>query len=87
MSQPNSNDFNFRLTRALNKLIAQFVDHPDVNGIDVGLPLGAKGSGPLVLRVFVKKRWQLTGSDQRLVIPKKVDDIPVVVIVDEDPSD
>jgi hypothetical protein len=87
MSQPDSNDLYFRLTRALNKLIAQFVDHPDVNGIDVGLPPGAKGSGPLVLRVFVKKGWQLTGSDQRLDIPTKVDDIPVVLIVEDDPSD
>jgi hypothetical protein len=86
MSQPNSNDIHFRLTRALNKLIAQFIDHPDVNGIDVGLPPGAKGSRPLVLRVFVKKRWQEIDPDQRLNFPTKIDDIPVVVIVEEDQS-
>ena len=86
MSQPDPNDFHFRLTRALNKLVAQFVDHPDVMGIDAGRPPGAKGSGPLVLRVFVKQRWQFADPDQRLDFPTQVDDIPVVVIVEEDPG-
>jgi hypothetical protein len=86
MSQLDSNDFHFRLTQALNKLVAKFVYHPDVNGIDVGRPPGAKGSGSLVLRVFVKKRWQLADPDQRIDLPTQVDGIPVVVIVEEDPS-
>ncbi len=81
MSQRNSESWN-RIRRARDKLIDEYLDHPDVNLIDVGYKPAKKdtSTGEVVLRIHVSERWFKLSSEKRLSLPDQVDGIPVSVI-------
>jgi hypothetical protein len=71
-----------RLERARDKLVSQYIYHPDVTLIDIGFPLeDNRETKESVLRIHVKDRWMKSSSVQRTAFPKEVDGIPVIVIL------
>jgi len=70
-----------KVYRAQDKLVRQFLHHPDVSLIDIGYApdQGAKTKS-IVLRIHVRKRWMEADEDDRISFPKQVDGIPVVVV-------
>jgi hypothetical protein len=70
-----------RLEHARDRLVAQYIYHPDVTLIDIGYPLEDDSeTKDLVLRIHVKERWMKSSPEQRTVFPDEVDGIPVIVI-------
>jgi len=84
MSQGNTEFWN-RARLARDKLVGQFLDHPDVDLIDIGHPMegGEITEKKLVLRVHVRERWMEASPDERLAFPDQVDGISVVVMLGE----
>lgn len=70
-----------KVYRAQEKLIREFLDHPDVSLIDIGYaPDQGTGTELIVMRIHVRKRWMETNAEDRITFPEQVDDIPVFVI-------
>jgi hypothetical protein len=67
--------------RARDKLVEQYINHPDVTLIDIGHAQG--DGGAVVLRIHVKWRWLQARPEERTAFPKQVDDIPVHIISGE----
>lgn len=69
------------MRRARDKLISQFLTHPDVTLIDIGY---SKNRGPktqsVTLRIHVRERWLKAKPEERVALPDHQDGIPVVVI-------
>jgi hypothetical protein len=94
MSQENSETME-KARRARDRLVAQFIHHPDVVLIDIGLPLGSdagKKNNEIVIRIHVRKRWFTSAPEERLNIPDEIDGIRVIVIpgdyhLDQDTKD
>jgi hypothetical protein len=78
----SDSEFWERARRALDKLVDQFLDHPDVSLIDVGYAPAEQGesSEEVVLRIHVGERWLKARPEERVVFPERVEGIPVVVI-------
>lgn len=64
-----------RARQAQKKIIAQFLGHPDVQLIDIGLD-PQQQTKEIVIRVHVKQSVQ----DESLQIPEEVDGVPVRII-------
>jgi len=80
MSQENSEFWN-RAHRARDKLVDQFLDHPDVSLIDIGYaPKPDTKTEEITLRIHVRGRWMEAMPDKRIAFPDQVDGIPVIVI-------
>ena len=80
MSQ-DSPEFWKRARRARDKLVDQFIYHPDVNLIDIGYaPEGTEGIEGVALRIHVEERWMMRVPEERVALPGEVDGIPVVVM-------
>ncbi len=81
MSQTNPEFWN-RARRARDKLLGQFLDHPDVSLIDIGYAPADQGEGTeeVVLRIRVRERWIEAKPEERIAFPEQVDGIPVVVM-------
>jgi hypothetical protein len=80
MSEKNSEFWN-RARRARDKLVDQFLDHPDVSLIDIGYDPDREGGGNaerIVLRVHV--RWPLT-MEEAAGLPAQIDGISVRLLV------
>lgn len=75
-------EFLTRARHARDKLVDQFINHPDVSLIDVGYASerGEK-TEEVVLRIHVRERWMKAKPLERVAFPKQVDDIPVVVML------
>ena len=68
-----------KLERARDKLVAQYIYHPDITLIDIGYPLkDDKVTKELVLRLHVR---QGTSREQRMAFPEEVDGIPVIIML------
>jgi hypothetical protein len=78
MSQEDSELWT-RARRARDKLVDQFLDHPDVSLVDIGYPMerGQITKKELVLRVHVRRSL----AREALGLPTEIDDIPVHVVV------
>jgi len=78
MSQEDS-EFWTKARGARDKLVDQFLDHPDVSLIDIGYPMegGKITKKELVLRVHVRR----SSAKVELGLPREIDDIPVHVVV------
>jgi hypothetical protein len=79
MSQKNSEFWN-RARRARDKLVDQFLDHPDVSLIDIGYDPDREGGGNaerIVLRVHVRRPL----TSEEVGLPAQLDGIPVRVLV------
>jgi hypothetical protein len=77
----HDSEFQARVRRAQEKLMNQFLNHPDVSLIDVGYaPEGEQVRGQVVLRIHVRDRWVQARSEERVTFPTQVDDIPVIVM-------
>lgn len=71
-----------RARRAQAKLVNQYLQHPDVSMIDIGLdPEETPGKQPqnVVLRVHIRRPLARSG----LKLPAEVDGIPVRVIISD----
>ena len=80
MSQ-DSPEFWKRARRAREKLVDQFIYHPDVNLIDIGYaPERTESTEEIVLRIHVRERWMKDIPEERVAFPEQVDGIPVVVM-------
>ena len=81
MTMKNSEFWN-RARRARDKLVDQFLDHPDVSLIDIGYAPAAPGESTeeVVLRVHVREHWLKAKSEERAAFPEQVDGIPVIVM-------
>jgi hypothetical protein len=74
-------DFWARARRAQDKLVAQFLDHPDVSLIDIGYAEeGEQRTDTLAIRIHVRDSWFNASPEKRVNFPDAVDDISVVVI-------
>jgi len=83
MSQENA-EFWKKARRARDKLVDQFIYHPDVNLIDIGFaPERSEGTEEIVLRIHVKERWMKARPEERVAFPEQVDGIPVVVMLED----
>jgi hypothetical protein len=81
MSQNNPEFWN-KVRRARDRLVDQFLDHPDVSLIDIGYPPERdEGTEEIVLRIHVRERWTKATPDQRLAFPEEMDGIPVIVML------
>jgi hypothetical protein len=79
MSQKNP-EFWSRARRARDKLVDQFLDHPDVSLIDIGYDPDREGEGNaerIVLRVHVRRPL----TREEVGLPAQIDGIPVRVMV------
>jgi hypothetical protein len=79
MSEKNSEFWN-RARRARDKLVDQFLDHPDVSLIDIGYDPDREGGGNaerIVLRVHVRRPL----TREEVGLPAQIDGIPVRVMV------
>ena len=74
-------EFREKARRARDKLVKQFLNHPDVSLIDIGYSTDSntKTEG-VVLRIHVRERWLKALPEERVAFPDQVDSIPVVVI-------
>ena len=75
-------EFMNRARRARDKLVDQFLDHPEVSLIDIGHAPKEQGgkTDQLVLRIHVRESWTKARPKDRVAFPDQVDGIPVVVI-------
>jgi hypothetical protein len=81
---PRDSGFWAEARRAQDKLVQQFLDHPDVTLIDIGYAGEEnKPSQPIVLRIHVRDRWFKARPEERVAFPEQVNGIPVVVIPGE----
>ncbi len=72
------------LTRALEKLIAQVMNDPDVTMIDVGYEPGKELIAEnIALRIHVRQRWMDARQEDRTTFPDQVDGIRVIIIPGE----
>lgn len=77
-------EFWARARRARDTLEAQFLDHPDVTLIGIGLsPERDATMEQIVLRIHVRARWLDTDPEERVAFPTEVDGIPVFVLPGE----
>ena len=80
MSQRNSEFWN-RARRARDKLVDQFLDHPDVNLIDIGYDVdqeGREATERIALRVHIRRSL----ARELLGLPAEIDGIPIRVVAD-----
>ena len=85
MSQRDS-EFWTRARRTRDKLIDQFIHHPDVIGIDIGYaPDRGEVADELVLRIHVQERWIKASPETRVAFPEQVEGISVVVMPGKPP--
>ena len=83
MPQDNS-EFGDRARGARDKLVDQFINHPDVSVIDIShAPERGEETEEVVLRIHVRERWVKAKPEERVAFPKQVDGIPVVVMLGE----
>jgi len=83
MSQADS-EFWSRARRARDKLVDQFINHPDVSLIDIGYaPERGETTEEIALRIHVREHWVKAKPEERVAFPKQVDGIPVVVMLGE----
>ncbi len=76
MTQPDA-EFWKRARKAQDRLVEEFLYHPEVSLIDIGLdPAGQGESDQIVLRVHLRQ----TAARQELGLPSEIDGIPVRVI-------
>ena len=80
MSQRDS-EFWTRARRARDRLVEEFVYHPDVSNIDIGYPPEWDEETELVLRIHVREGWTKTKPEERVTFPEKIDGIPVIVML------
>ncbi len=79
MSQRNSEIWN-KARRARDKLVDQFLDHPDVNLIDIGYDVdreGREATQRIALRVHMRRSL----ARESLDLPAEIDGIPIRVVV------
>lgn len=79
MSQEDS-EFWTRARRLRDKLLDQFIEHPDVSLIDIGYdmdPKGGEATERIVLRVHVRRSL----AREALALPTEIDGVPVRVVV------
>lgn len=80
MSQTDPKQWS-RARRAREKLVAQFIDHPDVSLINIGSTAqGGHETEQLVLRIHVRERWFQADEKDRVSFPEEVDGIPVSIV-------
>lgn len=82
MSQRNSEFWN-RARRARDKLVDQFLDHPDVSLIDIGYAPAKQGKSTeeIVLRIHVRENWLKVKPEERVAFPEQISDISVIVML------
>ena len=81
MSQEDS-EFWARARLARDKLVDQFLDHPDVSLIDIGYdPERDEETEGVVLRIHVRERWIKAKPEERVDFPEQLDVIPVIVML------
>ncbi|MFN2171563.1 MAG: hypothetical protein ACK2U0_21035 [Candidatus Promineifilaceae bacterium] len=74
-------EFWNKARRARDKLVKQYIDHPDVSLIDIGYaPEQSEGSETIALRIHVKESWLQAEPEERVEFPSNQDGIPVVVV-------
>lgn len=85
MVQRNSEFWN-RARRARDKLVDQYLEHPQVSLIDIGnVPAEQREtSGEVALRIHVREAWAEAKPEERATFPEQIDGIPIIVIVGED---
>ena len=79
MSQEDS-EFWTRARHARDKLVDHFINHPDVNLIDIGYDLNAEG-GEATERVVLRVHVRQSLAREALGLPVEIDGIPVRVVV------
>ena len=80
MSQQDS-EFWTKARGAQEKLVNQFIHHPDVSLIDIGYPPESdEKNREVVLRIHVRERWLKARPEERVTFPEEVDGIRVVVM-------
>jgi hypothetical protein len=66
---------------ARDKLVKQYIYHPDVSLIDIGYaPEEGELSDTIALRIHVKERWMRAKPQERVSFPEAIYGIPVVVM-------
>lgn len=67
--------------RARDKLVNEYLQHPDVNLIDMGYPPESGGENQaVVLRIHVVEHWFRLPAEKRVAFPAEVDGFRVVVV-------
>jgi hypothetical protein len=79
MSQDDS-EFWTRARRARDKLVDQFINHPDVSLIDIGYDLDPE-SGAATDRIVLRVHMRRSLAREALGLPAEIDGIPVRVVV------
>jgi hypothetical protein len=81
MSQRDS-EFWIRARRARDKLVDQFIHHPDVSLVDIGHATEHDaGTQEVVLRIHVREHWAEANPKDRATFPEQVDNVPVIVML------
>lgn len=79
---PRDSEFWRKARRARDKLVDQFLNHPDVSLIDIGYaPKSGEETREIALRIHVRERWIKARPEERIAFPKQVDSIPVIVML------
>jgi hypothetical protein len=78
---PRDSGFWAEAHQAQDKLMQQFLDHPDVTLIDIGY-VGEENSASeqIALRIHVRESWFKAKPEERTAFPEQESGIPVVVI-------
>ena len=79
---PRNSEFWNRARRARDKLVDQFLNHPDVSLIDIGYAPAeqAEGTEEVVLRIHVRENWLKAKPGERVAFPEEIDGIPIIVM-------
>ena len=66
--------------KAQDKLVQQYLDHPDVTMIDIGYLNEVDNTEQIALRIHVHDRWFKSAPQQRVAFPEQMDGIPVAIV-------
>lgn len=75
-------EFWNKARRARDKLVKQYIYHPDVSLIDIGYApdQSDEHEETIALRIHVKESWLQAEPEERVDFPTIMDGIPVVVV-------
>ena len=80
MSRPRS-ELWARARRARDKMVDQFIDHPDVSLIGIGYAERSSAEPrEIVVKIHVRDRWMKAKPEERVAFPEYVEGIRIVVV-------
>ena len=80
MSHPRS-ELWARARHVRDKMVAQFIDHPDVSLIGIGYAERSSAEPrEIVVKIHVHDRWMKAKPEERVAFPEYVEGIRIIVV-------